>query len=246
MATEEEFDSWSTASGLVDDITGVITNPYFDYDPEYHDGERPKLYITIQSDDPEIGDNGAHTESYGVGKGWKVVEKGAAVAPEKGGKKKFHENSSYGNFITAAAVTDAIDELRKRGESTVAETWDGLNFRFERQEFKIERKGEEDSSYTLLLPVEFLGIGAKASKPKPAAAAAPAPETPSGASEATSNGDGPISGALLIKLKQAAKNAADHDAFVVEAFTNIDGVEGNAEIEAAVMDASGFYAEHSG
>ena len=48
---------------------------------------------------------------------------------------------------------------------------------------------------------------------------------------------------VKIALKKLAVECDSHDEFIERAFIEVDGVDGDASIEAQVMDADGIYAE---
>ena len=226
-----EFDAYSFTDGLVTEYQGKITDAYFTYDDSYNDGESLLLKLEIQTDNPELGDGGAVIEQYPVGKGWETTDKGKSASREDGKPRALNRNSGVAVLVTSAIEAGAASELKSRGIPTEAAIWPGLEFTFARKEFTFKVDGEE-RSYGRMLITEYhgQGIGGKTAD-KPAAADKPA---------------GPIPPKVKIALKKLAMECDTHDDFIERAFVEIDGVDGDAVVEAAVMDADGLYLEARG
>jgi hypothetical protein len=227
-----EFDAYTFTDGLVTEYQGKITDAYFTYDDSYNDGESLLLKLEIQTDNPELGDGGAVIEQYPVGKGWETTDKGKTATREDGKPRALNRNSGVAVLVTSALEAGAGDELKSRGIPTEAAIWPGLEFTFARKEFTFKVDGEE-RSYGRMLVTEYHGGAAGAKAEKPAKAA----------KSDESAVAGPIPPKVKIALKKLAVECDTHDEFIERAFVEIDGVDGDSVVEAAVMDADGLYAD---
>lgn len=245
MSDENEYDPWATTSGLIDDVTVTITDAYFTFDPQYNDGQTLLLKVQGTTDDEE---NPEFDQFFPCGNGWETTDKGKSASREDGKKKGFNKNSGYGMFFTRAINAGAGEVLRDRGTPMEADVWKGLTFHFKRETIDF---GGEIGKKDRILPDVFLpngmgGASAPAASPKAAGGAVtkadPGPETPAAGNSGASGGKLDIPVPLRAKLKVAARNAANHDAFI-EAAYGIDGVDGNAAVEEAILDPNGLYAE---
>ena len=227
-----EFDAYSFSDGLVTEYQGKITDAYFTYDDSYNDGESLLLKLEIQSDNSELGDGGAVIEQYPVGKGWETTDKGKTASREDGKPRALNRNSGVAVLVTSALEAGAASELKSRGIPTDAAIWPGLEFTFARKEFTFKVDGEE-RSYGRMLITEYHGhgLGAAGGAVKPVKADKAAAVA------------GPIPPKVKIALKKLAVECDTHDEFIERAFVEIDGVDGDAVVETAVMDADGLYAE---
>lgn len=218
------YDPYALSSGLLDDFTGEITEAYFGTDAAYNSGDTVLLILELATDNP---DTPTITEKLSCGTGWVIENQGASVASENGRNRNFNKNSRVGLFLAHAAEAGALDTLRGRGTPMEAKTFQGLTFHWNRKPIT----GYDGQVKDVLLPSEFLHDGKAAVS-----------------SNGNGNGSAPaesgVSAALLAKLKAAAKKAADHSEFIDAGFA-IDGVTGNAEAEALVVDEA-FYTEHHG
>jgi len=222
-----EFDAYSFTDGLVTEYNGKITDAYFTYDDSYNDGESLLLKLEIQTDNSDMGDGGAVIEQYPVGKGWATYDKGKTATREDGKPRALNRNSGVALLVSSAMEAGAADTLKGRGIPTEAAIWPGLEFTFERKEFTFKVDGE-DRSYGRMLITAFTGDSAGGGKP-----AAKKPAATGGAMPAK----------VKIALKKLAVECDSHDEFIERAFIEVDGVDGDASIEAQVMDADGIYAE---
>lgn len=246
--TTEEQNLWETSSGLVDMYVGDVGDAYFAFDDNYNNGDTLVFKIEFKTDDPDVGDEGTVTEMYPCGAGWDTTDKGKSAHHESGKPKKFNKNSGMGLLIDHAIACEGLaDELMKKGQPNVAETWHGLKgLRIERVEFEGEIDGEK-RTWARMLPTEYLGAseskpatkaaGKKAASKK--AASKPEPE----ADDADDTGDDAaeapkVVGKLKVTLIKLAKECDTHDDFVERAFTEVDEVDGDENVQAVVMDDS--------
>lgn len=249
MADENEYDPWATTSGLVDDVTVTITDAYFTFDPQYNDGQTLLLKVAGQTDDEE---NPEFDQFFPCGNGWETTDKGKSASREDGKRKGFNKNSGYGMFFTRAIDAGAGEALKSRGTPMEAEVWKGLTFHFKRESIDF---GGEIGKKDRILPDVFLpeGIGGSAAKPvtkttTPPAGASKVDKLPDDAPAGAGGGSGAAAGTLDLlvplraKLKKAARDAGSHDGFI-EAAYGIEGVDGNAALEEAILDPAGLYAE---
>lgn len=242
MVDEVTLDeAWETESGLLEQYVGTITRSWFATDARYNDGNTMMLHWEIATNDPDIPEV---TEKFPIGGGWDSSDGGATVVHEKG-KQKFNNSSIYGKIVKRVndgdgVLHDVLPVLKQRGRPTQANIWDGLTFEFKREEFDY---GGEIGKKARVMPVKFLGENAQAplATATPAAASAPAASAPAPAPAAASDDVDPV---VAAKLRQAARNAGSHQAFL-DAAMEIDGVTTNEALLGQVVDdgPTGFYAQ---
>lgn len=228
-------ESWETETGLLDDYVGTITRSWFATDARYQDGNVILLHWEIATTDP---DHPEVTEKFPVGSGWDSADGGATVAHEKG-RQKFNVQSIYGKIVDRVTKADGVlhdvfPVMKQRGRPTQANIWEGLTFRFKREEFNY---GGEIGTRSRVMPVAFQGEGAQAPIPGATAAAAPA-AAPAPAAAAVE-----VDPVAEARLRAAAKEAGSHQAFL-DAALEIDGVATNDALMASLVDdtSAGFYA----
>lgn len=227
---EDLFDPFTAETGLIDDFDFTVESAYFTTDAAYNDGETLLLKLEGSTDNPEAPET---TLQYSCGAGWEAADGGKRAVREDGKKRRFNQQSGIWKLVDAAMEAGATDVLKARGTPMEASMWDGLRFHIKRVEM-----GEGQYKTTRPLPVAFLGVvgEGQASAPSGAApAGAPAP-----APAASTNGAG-MGKVLEVKLKKLARDCATHEDFIVAAF-DLDGVDGNAEAERAVVDEAWFLA----
>lgn len=223
--SQENVAAWATDSGLATALEGTIENPFFDYDPEYRDGETPLLHLPLvnvtSDEDPEIKDT--LTLTLGTGNGWEVVDNGEAVARSDGKSKGFHEKTRVGILVDRIVEIGAVETIAERGTPTQAKVWDGLRFKFENHEEDYGEIDGEQVKVNFLLPVELVGS-----------------ETDGGST------NGKVDEKVVTRLKALARNSATHDEFLDQAL-DIDGVADNDSLFEQVSDAgdTGFYAANA-
>lgn len=226
MATDE-FDPFTPETGLIDDFDFTVDSAWFTTDAAYNDGETLLLKLNGPTDNPE---NPETTLQYSCGNGWEASDGGKVAVREDGKKRRFNQSSGIWKLVEAAMNAGAGDALRGRGTPMEASMWSGLKFHMRRVE-----QGEGQYKTTRPLPVSFLGEvgeGQASAAGSQASAATPAP--------AATNGAG-LSKVLEAKLKKIARDSATHEDFIVSAF-ELDGVDGNADAERAVVDEAWYVA----
>lgn len=226
MPTEhdQDFDPFTPETGLIDDFDFTVENAYFATDSNYNDGETLLLKLEGATDNAEAPET---VLQYSCGNGWEASDGGKVAVREDGRRRRFNQQTGIWKLVEAAMNCGAADAMRTKGTPMEASMWVGLRFHIRRVE-----QGEGQYKTTRPLPVEFLGV---VSENGSAAAAAPAKT-----SAAAANGAG-LSKVLEVKLKKLAKEAATHEDFIVAAF-ELDGVDGNADAERAVVDEAWYEA----
>jgi len=225
----DEFDPFTPETGLIDDFDFTVDSSWFTTDASYNDGETLLLKLSGPTDNPE---NPEVTLQYSCGNGWEASDGGKVAVREDGKKRRFNQSSGIWKLVEAAMEAGAGDVLRKRGTPMEASMWAGLKFHMKRVE-----QGEGQYKTTRPLPVSFLGVAGEGSTGSAPASQAPA-ATPS--APAATNGSG-LSKVLEVKLKKLARESASHEDFIAAAF-DLDGVDGNADAERAVVDEDWFLA----
>jgi hypothetical protein len=206
-------DTFELSSGLIEDYTGTISDAYFGFDAAYNNGGTCLLKLVVSADDKTMFDGGETTQIYTVGEGFEPINGGAQVAHESGKQKNFNKQSGVGLLIQSVADIDGgLDILRERGTAFDAGIWKGLHVEFYAKEFSAKINGE-DRTWTRTL-IRSIGDGPTAEVVDNASALDPV---------------------LRGKLKAIAVSAADHDAFIEKAFSELDL---SPEAEALVVDAS--------
>lgn len=249
--SNEEFDPFALSTGLPDKFEGVVTEPYYAFNPEVGNGETLLFMIDVVSDDKEIGDEGVVSLRFPCGAGWEATEKGQVAVREDGKKKGFNQNSGMGNFVEALMGSGAVEALRAKADEhgpMRATLTEGMKFFWERKDYSSTINGEE-AKWSRTLPVKYLGSGsdgtpkAASKASKPPVKESPDVEEAAGGNPPGSNGDG-IDAGLLAKIKVRAKKAETHDDFMVLCFDELQPL--SAEAEAIIMDESGLWAEVNG
>lgn len=243
----DEFDPWQLTSGLPDDFDFTINDSFFEFDPNYNDGQTLVLKLEGVGD----GEVGEQTLMFPCGDGWETPDKGQTAQREDGKRKGFNKSSGYGLLIGAAVECGAGDALRVKGSPMQAGIWRNERFHMKRSEIDY---GGEIGKKERLLPTTYLGAvgaGAAAAAPATQAAAQPAQAAPAGPRKAepgevategvsapSTAGEG-MSATVKVALIKLAKECESHDQFVERAYTEVDGVMGNPAAEEAVMAADG-------
>lgn len=234
MADTKAFDPWELSSGLPDDFNGVVQDAFFGTDADYNDGKTLILKLEVLSDDPEIGEAGVTTLMFPCGAGWETKNGGKECAREDGKQKRFNAGSGVGLLVKHSVEAGAGDILRQKGNPMAAAIWIGMNFHWKRKEFSF-KNGGETQEYSRTLPDAYLGAGGTVAAPVAASSA------PTATPAANGNGNG-INGVVKAKLKVLARDVKTkggaHDQFIERAFGEIEGVNGDAAAEDAVMDYS--------
>lgn len=244
-----EYDPWALTTGLPDDIDIAIQDAWFEFDPEYRDGEVCVLKLKCIVDDE---DNPETELLYSCGDKWEPADKGATTQRIDGKKGNFNQNSAYGLFIAAAVEAGAKDVLVERGTPMEAEIWKGLRFHMNQKEFKYKFQGQdEETVINRLLPTEYQGtVGETAAKAKGTkkASGSKAADTKTTKVEVGGEGEGEgetapatngASKVVLAKLRKLAKDAESEDDFLAAAF-EVPEVDASQELQDSLTD---LYAE---
>lgn len=258
----DEFDPFKSSSSLPDDFDGEIQECWFEFDPNYQDGQALVIKMKCMTNDETFGEGGLGELMYSCGKDWTVEGRGESAVRRDGRTDKgFTTSTAYDLFIQAAiACPGAENVLRSagRGDPRKAAMWNGTSWHF-------ERKGHDYKGnigvVERLLPTKFLGekgissveaqvmgnqASATAKKAVPTKAAAPTKAagpvkkaaTPAPAPAPVSNNGAATfdeSHPLWETLWAVAYDAADHESFVEAAFGTIAGVAGDDVVEQGVM-----------
>lgn len=202
---------------------GVVQDAWFEEDEERG---RVVLKLTIYSEDPDVGEV---VKQYGIGKDWVIVNDGAAVEHKSGRPtKKFHPQTSVNKLLKACAANGITDGfLRKSGHlPTQAGMWKGLDAEWETLEQSFEDAEGETITYGVVVPVG-LNTGT----------------TTASDSNVTTIRKSAVTGAIRDQLVALAQTCDTHDTFIERAYSEVVGVNGDADAEAAVLDPTGIYAE---
>lgn len=151
-------------SGFPSDFDARITAPGYMEDDKYG---RVILDLELQSDDPDIGDDGVTVLKIGIGKvaiddnpGWIINGMGAEIIhtkdkPDK--LKRFDRNSTYTALL--ARVGELVPSM-KRANPRDAAIWDGLWFHWEREEYDSwDGDKKQQVKRERLMPTKYLGNG---------------------------------------------------------------------------------------
>ena len=257
----DEMESW-LGDGLPTDFEGTIANAKFAIPVDSQaDDPQPMLIIDIENAEFDMDE-----QRIGIGKGWVAQDKGARVEREDGGKLVYNKQSKIGRLLGSlmesadfrAALTARATELGRMPTPFEAEFWNGITGTWVRETGSFKNTDGEEiefSFWTVTDPsvktkrkaagpakkaAKKAASGAQAAKEKALAAKkakeAAAEETPS------SNGTGPdTSNPVIAQLVELATAADDHDAFVIEAYTQIDEADLTDEITAIIDDPDALY-----
>jgi len=217
----KDYGEWGTDSGLPSNFDGTIIAAEFTTDEKYtsQDGS-PMTVLRLEFD------HAAESSPVllSLGAGWEIADRGKRAVHAN--RNKFVATSRIGRWIDRCVKQLGMFEtLVARGAPTMAETWEGLRFHFERETVDY---GAGIGEKEMLMPTAFLGVvdgkgnvsgrtaAAKvaddddfADEPAAAAAAAAEPATDADA-------DNPLSGIppkVRLELKKMAKQASDVDEF---------------------------------
>lgn len=149
-------DPFELGSGFLDDFDGTVKDQWFEFDPEYNDGETLVLKLEMLTDDEDEPET---TQLYPCGDGWETDKDGKVCKREDGKTKPFNKKSGVGLLIGAANDAGATDTLRERFEGEGlgpfhADWWHGLTFHWKRTEINY---GGEIGTRERLLPEKFIG-----------------------------------------------------------------------------------------
>lgn len=213
-------EAWELSSGLP--LAGAtVTVSAVDFG--YRQNIFPDTVFCNLTFDVEGGE--PREQSYSVGGGYEAKERGKRIERVDGKNKGVSDQSNYGKFIKAALAVPGVKAYLQgiNADPLVAATWEGMRFVLGSIEHETTNKNTDTKSKKqLVVPVEFLGVGADEKLSTPAKAPQVDPTD--------------LDPALTATLLELAGNSADHDTFMAAAFS-VEGVEGNAAAENAVMQA---------
>lgn len=238
------WDTEENVYGPEPPFDATVKEPYFDYDPEYQDGENVLLYWPLTDiSDPEWEE---HTIRFSVGKEWDTEDNKTVENLQN--KEKFNASSFYGRVINRVigkesdfeqAFKGAFDALKERGDPTDARVWDGLRFRFDAETFEFDFKDDRGKQqFTRLMPVEYLGEEKKKGGKKKQSGG-------SGGSKKKKDDEAtPDYDEIVDMLKLIASEAEDHDEFVEQANKRAKEYQKYDDLVEWVTDEDGCFEEH--
>lgn len=222
----DNYGTWGTETGLLDDYDFVIEHAQFATDARYNDGATLLLQLegTATTEDGETIEG--HTVMVPCGSGWESRD-GGATAVHPAGKTKFNRSSFLGKIVDRCIKDFGIaDVLMPRGEPTQAKTWEGLAFHFQRETISFgSGVGDKERE----MPSAFLGADGQVKA----------------TTAAGSNGGGAAANPAVIeaKIKALAKAAANYTAFVDAVIEQYPEVVDDDALMARVVDDAGIWAE---
>lgn len=155
----DEFDPFQLSTGLPEKLDICIQQAWFEFDPEYNNGQTLIMKMEVESTDDEFGEGGKGVIMYPCGNGWDQEQQGAVAVREDGTSKGFNQQSGYGLFIGAAIQCDGAEPVLRgenRGDPRAAAMWVNTCWHLER----VERDyGGDIGKRSRLLPKQFLGEG---------------------------------------------------------------------------------------
>jgi hypothetical protein len=241
MANDKEVNMWELGSGLPLDGARVhATEAIFTYNQEYS-ADAVVLDITWQPWDGAEDEGEAKHQLYSVGKRWEPVNEGTEVAHESGKLQMFNNQTNIGKLIHSLLealgdgdVAEGMKQVMAAGlEPYKVDCWIGMDVTLKAITYTTQNNKESstfgigevhslpggEAAAPAKTPAKKAAAPAGKAAPKPGAAAAAKP-----AAKAEASGEGEeawiehLGQGLYRKLKAAAEEAADHDAFMDTAF----------------------------
>lgn len=229
---DKPFDPYLFTEGFVTSVdNGPVEDAWFTFDADYKE-DVCVLKLRVNTNDPEVGDNGVIENIYpcsSTDKGWTPGDKNGTTVVHEAGNKNFNANSGVALLWRNAVEAGAGETLRERGTPFDAHIWKELIFDWERKKVGTF----EGRDYQRFLPTKFLGIRGHGPRREKLEAV-------------SSNGE--VDDLTMAKIKAIAKSSDSQIKFVERVFDEVDGALGNSAIEALVMDKSdtGVYATNHG
>lgn len=233
-------ESYKTTSGLLDDFELHAIDVWFGPDEENDDDRIFCFFAGPAFQDGELVEE-EYRERFSVGKGWEVVEEGAAV--EHGsGRNQFNNSTGMGRLINAivALDDDTIDLVADQGDAFEAKSYQNLRFHFERQ--IVSRWKDDDGEmveWEMPLPTRVRTLKKKkGGRGKGSAGKSSGSSGSSGSKSDDSDEAKGVTKKQLVKLA-GTFDEDDHDEFVVAALEQFPDIEGNDDLHEDVLDDEG-------
>lgn len=215
-----DYGEWGTDSGLPSNFDGTIIAAEFTTDEKYtsQDGS-PMTVLRLEFD------HAAESSPVllSLGAGWEIADRGKRAVHAN--RNKFVATSRIGRWIDRCVKQLGMFEtLSSRGAPTVAATWEGLRFHFERETIDY---GAGIGEKEMLMPTAFLGVVDGKGRVSGGTAAAKVadgddddaddePAAAESATDADADADNPLAGIPpkgRLELKKMAKQSSDVDEF---------------------------------
>lgn len=258
--SEQDYDPFAPSTGLPDDFDAVVKAAWFEYDPEFNNGQSLVLKLTLQTDEEDFGKDGNGTGDLllSTGKGWTTNDRGATAVRDDGNTRKgFHQSTAYHLWIDGAIKCDGAEKVLRsadRGDPRKAAMWVGTAWHINR---KTVSYGGDIGDKDKLVPTKFLGLAndlseiaggagggtgvqtaakaAPVAKKAPAVKKAAAPATAAPAASGVATTATGVDAELHQELKALAMGCDSHEQFVEAAF-ELAAVSENDAAQQAVMD----------
>lgn len=215
-------DEYELSSGLpLDGATVTITDMEFGYNAQIGAGVVCANITFANEDGEEI------VQSFSVGDGWEITDKGGSIAADHGGPKKLSNRSNYGRLIESMVKTVGGAEHMpapspKSVEGFVGTSWTFGTVKVTTTNPTTQEKKEKDA----FIVTKFLANGSK-----PAAKVSKAAKTTKLGGKKTLADVDPDLFATLVEL---AGNYESHTEFM-EAALDLDEVDGNQLATTAIV-----------
>ncbi len=209
-------------------IEVAVTRASFNYDAGYNSGDSLVFILEGDCDHEHWQDS----VLYSIGEGWDTEDNVIVT-----GKDQFGRNTRYAMFFNAVLATDAADIVIGRandsGEGPAdASIYEGLRFKFTRQEYESTFDGETTKKF-ILLPTKFLG------------------EVKAGKKKKKGGSKGAKTSATLSKkelrvevnklAKKLTKKGKDHDDFVEAVLDQYPDVEDHTKLYDEVLEEGAIF-----
>lgn len=156
--SEKEFDPFAPSTGLPDDFDAVVKSAWFEFDPEFNNGQTLVLKMELETDDEDFGEQGTGELLLSCGKGWTTNDRGATAVRDDGNLRKgFHQSTAYHLWIDGAIKCDGAEKVLRsvgRGDPRNAAMWIGTGWHVNR---KVVNYGGDIGEKDKLVPTSFLG-----------------------------------------------------------------------------------------
>lgn len=231
------LDAWGTSSGLLDNYDLHVKEAWFGENEE-SDRADGAIYLFLQGEAYEDGElvEEDKTERFGTGKGWEVVEEGAAVE-HASGRNRFNRNSGMGRVVTAITElgADTLTAMAERGAGPFeAKVFKDTIIHFGARHVVSEWITDEGEKmkWEMSLPESITFGKAKGSAAKAKGGSKKAEADPA---------DAKATKALERKLVKAAKefDEDDHEDFLESALDEFPEVEDFPDLHADLLDDEG-------